>query len=486
MPAAHRATRFGGTRLGNTAKLPLSYGGVFLMLALLLNIGAAVAYPSVVNSLASCALYAVVYVRLFNARPVAALFFAPVAFMQFTVLISLVAIEGGARMKELGAMGNPSSASAVYAFVIALFTWSASAAFTWLERRFPTLPGQSLGSDRHDMLLTWVPAAVCCFAILILLLKGASTGFPLLMGADRFTYRRLAGDAVTGNLLNLKIVYAAFLGVAAGRRSQPGARLPLHLIFIAYLLVSFLFGDKFFIIIVSTLFYIATQAVSDTQLLRRRVILGLPYAGAGMLMAIVMTVFIYSGNGHLSPEATALRLFDRLASQGQLWFLAFDHGFSWFHVDTKQVMLTLQSFSENPAQDFIFEERLGAFYFVQKYAPSHMYWLFVGNAGFVAPVMALEAYALELFGILGAIPVICLFGILLAAISFWTYRAVESRNPFNALLPAYLYVGIYYTIAAGTPANLFGIGYFKAYAAFGVLQYLVGQWLARSTVIKTP
>jgi Family of unknown function (DUF6418) len=472
-PALHLMRR-GGPRF--------SYGSVFLLLAMLINLGMALVYPTPFNSLAACALYGVVYLRLFNTRPVAALFFAPIAFMQFTVLISLVAIEGGAHMKELGAIGNASAASSVYLFVISLFIWTAGVGFSALEKRYPVARVQWLDRGDHEFLLHRVPLLLGCLTILWLLAKGASTGFPLIIGADRFAYRRVAGDAITLNILNLKIVLAAFLGAAAGRRPSAVHRRPFHAVFVLYLLISFLFGDKFFIIIVSSLFYIATQAVFDTNQLKSRVVRGLPYAMLALLVAIVMTVFIYSGQGRLSPEATALRLFDRMASQGQLWFLAYDRSFSWVNFDTHQIALNFKSLVENPAQDFIFEHKLGAFFFVQKYAPSRMYWQFVGNEGFVSPIMAAEAYALEIFGLLGALVVLCALAGLLSLICFLTYRAVASGNPFNALFPSYLFVGIYYVVASGTPALLFGYGYFKAYTAFGLLQYLVSKWTHESTL----
>jgi hypothetical protein len=49
-------------------------------------------------------------------------------------------------------------------------------------------------------------------------------------------------------------------------------------------------------------------------------------------------------------------------------------------------------------------------------------------------------------------------------------------NPYVALLPAHIYVQIYYFIGAGAIFNVFSLSTMKAYAAFLVLQGLVHVW----------
>jgi len=452
-------------------------GASFIALLVLLNIVLAALYPSPFNAVAACILYGSAFIAIFRWRPKAVLFAAPIAFVHTSVLVSLIAVESGAFMKEMGAVGRASGAGALYALLTIVFLWAAAWIFGVLERKYPAAPaGAEAMAKRHALLMRWLPLAFGAFTILLLLAKGAATGFPMLQGFDRFAYRRAVGDPITLNLLNLKIVIAAFLGTAATLSPLNRVKWCYHGVFIAYLAASFLFGDKFFILIISSLVYLATQLVGDIALLKRRLKVVLPLAICVVIIASCLTIYVYSGGGRLSFESTALRLLDRISGQAQLWFLAFDRNFGWLRFDSEAAMLNLQSLFASPAADFVFEKRLAAFHFVWKYSPAQMYWSFVGNAGYVAPAMAFEAYLMELFGLVGTLLALLLSGIVLGLISFAVYAGVRSGNPYRALLPAHVYVQFYYLVVGGTIFSLLSVGTMKAYAAFAALQVLVWLW----------
>nr|CBA27725.1 hypothetical protein Csp_A03720 [Curvibacter putative symbiont of Hydra magnipapillata] len=452
---------------------------VFLWGTILANIAVAIMLPNLISSGLATALYLILLSRIFKKSPLGFLLFSPIIFLHFSALISLNAIEAGAYMKEMGRLGHASAAGATWVLVVGVFIWVATSVFTH-NRKAPTKPTIALDASRHRFIGTWAAPLVVCLFILWLLMKGASTGFPLIDGFDRFAYRRVAGDPITLNILNLKVVISAFLALSAVNCNTAIKRNWHHVIFAAYLGTSFLFGDKFFIIISASLYYVAIQLAFRPEIIARQAKrFFLPATGA-LLVAIAMTVYIYSGLGTYGVDKTFQLLIERFASQGQLWFIAFTENFHWIGFDTYGVKENLNALIENPHQDYVFEKRLSAFYFIETYAPSKMFLSFVGNQGYVAPTGVFEAYMIEMFGFFGGLTVVALAATLLGCIARCIRYAVTTGNPFTVLLPAYILVQFYYLIAAGTPFNVFGASAFKAYAAFATLQWAVTFWVRKT------
>ncbi len=467
----------------NTAHGPRRYSliDVFLWGTILTNVAVAIMLPNLVSSGLATVLYLALLARIFNISPLGFLLFSPILFLHFSALISLNAIEAGAYMKEMGRSGYLSAAGATWTLVVGVFVWVATSVFTH-GGKTNKKPINRLDVSRHRLIGILAAPLIVCLFIMWLLMKGASTGFPLIDGFDRFAYRRVAGDPITLNILNLKVVIAAFLALSAVNCNTALTRNWHHAIFVAYLGSSFLFGDKFFIIISASLYYVAIQLAFHPEIIARQARrFFLPATGA-LILAIAMTVYIYSGFGTYGVEKTFQLLIERFASQGQLWFIAFNENFHWIGFDTHGVKENLYSLVENPHQDHVFEKRLSAFYFIEAYAPSKMLLSFVGNQGFVAPTGVFEAYMVEMFGFTGGLAMIILAATLLGCISRYIRIAVTTGNPFAVLLPAYILVQFYYLIAAGTPYNVFGTSAFKAYAAFGLLYWGVTSWINKTDI----
>jgi hypothetical protein len=452
---------------------------VFLWGGVLVNVAVSLLAPSPITSALSTALYLLVLTRIFKRSPLGFLLFSPIIFLHFSALISLNAIETGAYMKEMGRQGYPSAASAVWVLVVGTFICVATRVFNSGEAT-KAKPATNLDASRHPFISVWAAPFVVSLFILWLLLKGASTGFPLIDGFDRFAYRRAVGDPITLNILNLKIVIASFLGLSAANCRTAVGRTWHHLIFLAYLAASFLFGDKFFIIISSSLYYVAIQIAFRPAIITQQAKRFFVPAIGALLVAVAMTVYIYSGQGTYGFEKTFGLLLDRFASQGQLWFIAFNENFRWIDFDTHGVTENLKALIENPHQDYVFEKRLSAFHFIEVYAPSKMFLSFIGNQGFVAPVGVFEAYTIELFGLLGGMVVVVFAGGMLGYIGRYIRYAVSTGNPFTVLLPAYVMVQFYYLIAAGTPFNVIGASAFKAYVAFILLHWALNLWIKKA------
>lgn len=480
MPSPTKLNSAGSNVLSSKSPKTFNPGGVFLWGCMLANILVATLTPSIVASALGTCLYLIVLHRVFKKSPLAFLLFSPIIFLHFSALISLNAIESGAYMKEMGRLGHVSVAGATYALVTSVFIWVATKVFEAGQTANAPI-GTRLNIERHGFIGTWAAPLVVGLFIAWLLMKGTITGFPLIDGFDRFAYRRVAGDPITLNILNLKIVIASFLGLSAANCPTAIGRTRHHAVFVAYILTSFLFADKFFIIISSSLYYVAIQLAYRPDIITRQARrFFLPATGA-ILVAVVVTVFIYSGKGAYGVEKTLQLLLDRFAAQGQLWFIAFNEDFRWVAFDSHGVKENIKALIENPHQDYVFEKRLSAFHFIEAYAPSKMFLSFIGNQGFVAPTGVFEAYMFEMFGLVGGLAIVALAGALLGYIGRYIRYAVSTGNPFAILLPAYVVVQFYYLVAAGTPFNLIGASAFKAYAAFALLQWAVNFWVSKAS-----
>lgn len=420
--------------------------------------------------------------RLLALAPAGAVMLAPFVVLHAAVLVSLLAIEGGAFMKEMGFAGHASPAGAGYVLCSALYLGVAALVFSRLHGRGAAARTARPGGTPA---MTAAQRRLLCVAILggaaaivgWLVATGARAGFPLLTGTDRFAFRSQSADVLTLNFLILKYVIAALLGSSAAWAPGPWWRRAHHALFASYVVVSFLFGDKFFIILMAACFYampfLLARPAQITAQLRRAAPLALVVVGC----ACAVTFFIYSRNGELSVAMTLERLGDRIAGQGQLWWLAVRDSSALLRLETGEIAMNLANLVARPAADFTFEHRLAPFHFVERYSPTAIYVSFLNNGGAVTPTMVFEAYALVLAGYAG-------LAVALAAAGAWTgwlahhlARAMAGGNPINVLLPAFAMFQTIVLMTQGTLHSLLGLSAFKAYAAFFVLQGLVGLWL---------
>ena len=462
----------------SAVKLPFDMLTIgMLMLA---NCAIAVLWPSLLTSVVAFALFIAMAWRLFLASPSASVLLLPFVIIYVSSLASMIAIEGGAYMKEVGRRGVASPASAAFAVIVTLFVLTAAIVhLRQLQKQPFAKPLRYLVSPR-PFVLAWGAVLIVGCVDLYLLMAGLRQGFPLLTGTDRFEFRRLSADILTLNFLNQKFLFSAFLGAGAAFAASQSQRLWHHLVFLGYLLLSFLFGDKFFIILVAAAFYAMPLLIKEPKhivlLVRRHFLSAVLVVGC----VFAVTVYIYSGYGTLSPEATFLKVGDRVAGQGQLWHVAVQDSSRLLAFDTGTVRLNLENLVANPAADFAFHHRLAAFYFVERYAPSAMYESFLNNGGMVTPTLVFEAYALVTFGYLGLLAAVITAGVLAGLAFTWLARALMSGNPFNALLPAYVCLQFMSLMSQATLYSVIGLSAFKAYGAFLVLQLVV------ATVVKPP
>ena len=458
--------------------LVLSPGVLALLGLMVANAVLAVAWPHPMWSFDGHALIMWGVRRLFALAPAAAVMLLPFMVVHASVLVSLPAIESGAFMKEMGFSGRASPAGAGYVLCSALFLGTAALVFSRLHARAPRVaPLTERVAAGQRLLLCMAVLGGAVLVVAWLAGKGLRLGFPLLTGTDRFAFRAASADVLTLNFLILKYVLAATLGTSAAW--APGAfwRRCHHAAFASYVAVSFLFGDKFFIILMAACFYampfLVTRPAGIAARLRRAVPLALLVLGC----ASAVTFHIYSNQGELSAAQTLQRLGERIAGQGQLWFLAVRDSSALLRLDTQALGLNLANLLARPPADFTFEHRLAPFYFVERYSPGAIYSSFLNNGGMVTPTMVFEAYALVLGGYAGLAVALLVAGAWTGWLAQHLARAMASGNPVNVLLPAYAMLQTVVLMTQGTLHSLLSLSTCKGYAAFLVLQGLVAAWL---------
>jgi hypothetical protein len=445
-----------------------------LCLVLLVNCAWSVLWPSQFTAIAATLLWLVIIARVFVADPRMVVMLLPFIIVHFSVQVSLNAIEAGAYMKEMGSTGQASTASTSYVIYSLIFLLSSGMVYRHRRLR-PLNRHKTINSAKRPLLLAWVAVVIGAPIVGYLLLAGIRNGFPLLSGTDRFEYRTMSADTLTLNFLNLKFIIAALLGSGAMFAATTIQRICHHLTFLSYVLISFLFGDKFFIILVAASFYSMPFVIYNPDNVIKTILRFMPFAMSMIFCVFAVTMFIYSDYGSRGVEETLVKLGERVAGQGQLWFLAVRDSSHFIGLDLKIVRENLASLLASPSASYVFEHRLGPFYFVEKYMPTAIYLSVLNNSGSVTPTMVFEAYGLVTFGYAGLTVVLVTLGALVGIVLEWMARSMMSGNPINALLPAYITTGFYYLVCQATLYTVFSLSSLKAYAAFLILQLIVSE-----------
>jgi hypothetical protein len=241
---------------------------------------------------------------------------------------------------------------------------------------------------------------------------------------------------------------------------------------------SFLYSDKFFIILESIGAFMLPFVIRSPQSAARMLRRAFPWVAPGIIAVLAVTFFIYSDHGSRSADATLASLGERIAGQGELWLMAVEHSPGWLHFDAHTARENLASLFARVPQDYAFEHHLGAEYFVYRYSPPAMYRSFEHNAGFVTPTMGYEAYGLMIFGFAGLLVVMVVTGVCVGWLMRWLNRVIQRGDLFGVLLPVVVMSETGKLLAQGTLYNVVSVSTFKIYAAFLALQVLVAA-LAR-------
>ena len=138
---------------------------------------------------------------------------------------------------------------------------------------------------------------------------------------------------------------------------------------VCLVLIFFLFGDKFFTLLkMCTFFAMPYLLRNETALLRTLARSWLP---AVLLLgaAFSATLFIYSDYGNAPVDVGMTRLGDRIAGQGELWFVASQDDRRLFAYNSSVVDAYKQSLTTSDPAATDFETGMETYFFINRYMP---------------------------------------------------------------------------------------------------------------------
>nr|WP_239474832.1 DUF6418 domain-containing protein [Sphingomonas sp. BT552] len=170
-----------------------------------------------------------------------------------------------------------------------------------------------------------------------------------------------------------------------------------------------------------------------------------PPVVALLCAAFAATLYIYSGYGRLPLDRTALLVGERIAGQGELWFVATRDFRNATHWDDQLVARNLDVLDDRVPAESAFATGVETYYFIDRYAPSKLAASFRKNGGWVQLTMGTEAMALVMFGYAGVAVVMTLLGVLIALAALYLRRGFASGFPLTLALAVWTYLQVYFS-----------------------------------------
>lgn len=467
---------------------------VALAAALALNWYAAAAVPSTLFSWTSLALFGWLLLLIGRISPAALILMLPLVITRAATLLSLMCIEAGAYMPEVNRLGEAGDASASFVAFTALFFVTIAAVFRAWERPFLAYARSPL-LDRAVALLGWPVLGLCIAWGGLAFLHGLHDGFPLLQGMDRFLYRRTYSSPVILALLDNKFLLSAIIGsIAFAPRHAALLKLAATLTLVALTGLYFLFGDKFFTILAECAFFAMPGLLLRQGRLAGTLVRVAPLALALLCGSLGATLYIYSDYGRLPLDRTMTLVGNRIAGQGELWFVASRDFRRTTHWDEQLVRRNIAVLDDKAPSQLAFQNGVETYYFIDRYSPSALAASFHRNGGWVQLTMGTEAMALVMFGYLGVAVVMILLGLLSALAALYLRRTFASGFTVSLFFAVWVYLQVYFSAQQASLWSIAAPGQVKRLLLFVVIELVIlavnrGQilgWEARARAAALP
>lgn len=431
------------------------------------------AYVSPYWSLFSVLLFLWAVTFVFRAEPRATILAIPDLIVRSAVLLALVGIEFGNNIPELGTVGTPGAHATSYLLYTLFMFAGYVVAFRHLAGRPGTGPTSPLAPlfDRYANLIGATVLAVVGMILLWLILKGLVTGFPLLNNFDRFAYRRLHGDKITLYALNNKLAIEFVLGIVAFRLPAiPLLKLSAIAAAVAFLMVTFLFGDKMTTQLIALSGFIAPFVCAYPEKLRRHLVAFLSVGLLALIAAFSVTWFVYSAGGRDTAAATIERLSGRLVGTGELWYLQTRLGAPLVNWDGDIIGRNIEALKIKNVEPFAVANSLGPNYYSNRYAPDDIRNSIARQGGTVTFTAAYEPLLLATFGWVGLGIAMIITGIISALVAAYMMFAINSRSIVSAVFASFVAVLWRAAASQGTPWTIVGLFALKWLAVIFVIE----------------
>jgi hypothetical protein len=437
------------------------------------NWACAAALPSPVFSWTSLLVFVWATLILLRSHSRAGILLLPLVITRGATMVSLVFIESGSFMPEVGRVGAPGDASAAFAAFTALFYLVYGLVFAAGERTFLQACTSPL-IERVSLLLRWPIVLFCAVLFLLALAHGAQTGFPIFQHVDRFYYRRFYSGGMVLELLEDKFLYGALLGnIVFARRTGPLLRSSALAVQGCLLITFFLFGDKFFTLLTMCAFFAMPYLLRNEHALLKT--LARVWLPAAILLgaAFGATLFIYSDYGDAPLEIGMTRLGERIAGQGELWFVASQDDRKLLAYDGHVVDAYRRSLTAPDPAASDFETGMETYFFINRYMPQPLRRSFIRAQGWVQLTMGSEAMALANFGYLGVAILMIVGGAATALPALYLRRAFASEFPISIAMAILISLQAYMVLQQAALWPLFARGQVNRFLLAATLETLI-------------
>ncbi|MBB5726264.1 hypothetical protein FHS97_002200 [Sphingomonas endophytica] len=456
-----------------------AFGGMFaihFLLAGALAFGAVVA-PSAAWAYGALALFASMCFGLLRTSPATFLLFVPLLALRITEFMSGGAIESGAYMIETMITGTATGAFTRLLLIYLLFfltaTFVVEASWPRLKVLFREAPARW---EPQGRLIAMALMVVMTFGSLYLIRLGINNGFPLISHIDRFQYLERVDSPIYSAWMSNRLVMVPFMGVLF---AVPRYRLQGGLLLVWLLATSILFGEKFTsLLMILSIFSIPAGLAHIAN--DRPIPTGI-IGGVALAVVVVTVPAVLIAYGALNDfDGAAKRYGERVALQGQLWYVADWKYLAAARLDDRAIASDMASWVKPGEQDATKAgTRFGLYYVMQPFTPSRtMGWTMEAGGGFV---FSLYPYFLMAMGIIGLLVMSSIIAIFHAWIMRMLAQCLAQANWIASVLFGRVLSSIYAGYSTGYMWNFFGI---KSLLTIAVALFLTWEGQRRNSRVR--
>ncbi|MFM0352656.1 DUF6418 domain-containing protein [Paraburkholderia nemoris] len=374
----------------------------------------------------------------------AALLLVPFAVLKMSELISVVLIEFGAKMSEVGMTGRDIGASSGLLVHDLMFFMGAMVV---LRKTRKSIFINQIGLSRfQSQVATFLAYGICGIG----LVAGVVYGFSIFSGLDRFSFRASSGNALLGFFLSNRLVAVllfSILSVARGRWARRGASAG----FVSLIFINILHGEQLMstISIIITFFVVKTIAKNDSQKFARKLV----------KIGIISLIFGFSAlalSYSSQKKDVVASVAARTVLQGQLWYAVLasksdPEEFKWDSIGRN-----VESFGLLSVDDYVETwPPVGVRELMYKFADTSLYNSYTENG--VTFTMGTSGYLYYMFGSLGGIVAELILGVFAGAVVTMIVAAMSGSNLLLIVLSAKIYALLMLGLQQGDFWYLFGI-----------------------------
>jgi hypothetical protein len=390
----------------------------------------------------------VVYVLLvalfLQASQRAALLLAPFAVLKLSELLSVVIIEFGAKMSEVGMVGHDIGASSGLLLHDVLFF---GGALCVLKYRGGAAPAQRIELSSFQSSTAFLfGLAICAIGVA----AGLAYGFSLFSGMDRFSFRTNSGNAPLSFFLSNRLIAVFLFGVLAARRRKMWRRLA-HAGMLLVMLINVLHGEQLMSTVSLIVSFFGIKTISEggnRDFLRKLGLVGL------VALVFGLGAFAISYTSQKKDVLTSVAA--RAVLQGQLWYAVAASKVDPDEVKLESVGRNLSSLGALSVDDYVaLWPPVGVRELMYKFADTSLYNAYTENG--VTFTMGTSGYLYYLFGFWPSLVAEILLGMFAGKVVKVMASAMERSNLLLLVVAAKLYALMMLGLQQGDFWYLFGI-----------------------------